>query len=178
MQSLEVLLESAFPFCILPAIISFPDMGMISVPCCHLDPNQAGQAIPSFPSTSFSASPNPHQHHPLSSLLLCWKASTNQSSLQATCLGCSQIKCRQVSGLRLHLHRAEIRITILVSKQYKLGCLQLGSNTPTNLWRWAGGLKLYYSISWCRMRSPIPWQWHGLPLSLPRSLHPILLPYS
>lgn len=68
------------------------------------------------------------------------KASATQSSPQPTRLGCSQTKCRQVSGLRLHLHPAEISFTISVSKQHKLGCLELGSNTATNALRWAGAV--------------------------------------
>lgn len=43
------------------------------------------------------------------------------------------------AGLRLHLHPAEISIAFLVSKQHQLGCLELGSNTATDLLRWAGG---------------------------------------
>lgn len=110
-----------------------------SVPSCHLGPKPGWSGYPFLPIHRFISFHKPAL--PPSTLLpvALLKASATQSSLQATCLGCSQVECRQVSGLRLHLHHAEISITISVSKQHELGCLELGRNTATDSLRWAGG---------------------------------------
>lgn len=94
-----------------------------------------------FLSTHRSSSlPTPATPLPAFLPLALQKESTTWSNSPANCLGCSYLKCRQGSGLTLHLQPAEISIVIVVSKQHKLGCMELVGNTATDLLRWAGGI--------------------------------------
>lgn len=142
-RSLEVLpltlLESAFPFCSLPTLISFSKHTDNICPPPPPGPKPGWPGHPFLSIHSFITFPEPAPPPPAFLPVALLKANATQRSLQATCLGCSRIKCRQVSGLRLHLHPAEISVAISVSKQHKLGCLELGSNAATDLLRRAGG---------------------------------------
>lgn len=129
----------SFSLCSLSAVISFPNMGDNISPLLPPAPKPGWPGHPFLSIHSFISFPKPTPPPSAFLPVALLKASATQSSLQATCLRCSQVKCRHVSGLRRHLHPSEINITILVSKQHKLGCLKLGSNTATNLLRWAGG---------------------------------------
>lgn len=94
-----------------------------------------------FLSTHRSSSlPTPATPLPAFLPLALRKESTTWSSSPANCLGCSYLKCRQGSGLTLHLQPAEISIVIVVSKQHKLGYMELVGNTATDLLQWAGGV--------------------------------------
>lgn len=137
-QSLEALpltlLESAFPFCSLSTFISFSKHGDNTCPFLPPGPRPGWPAHP-FLSIhrfiSFTKPAPPPSFLPVALL----KASGTQSCPQTTCLGCSLVKRRQVSGLRPHLH--------LQRSASALWCLstinqEFGTNTATDFLRWAG----------------------------------------
>lgn len=165
-------------FCSLSTLISFSKHGGQYLSPAATGPKPGWPGQPFLSIHRFISFPKPAPPpSTLSSLLLCWRQVQPTALSRPPAWDAARLNAgRSASGLRLHLHPAEISITISVSKQHKLGCLELGSNTATDLLRWAGGPQAVPQHQLVQDAFPIPR--HGPHLSLPRSLPPILLPCS
>lgn len=131
------LLESAFPFCSLSTCTSFSKHGDNTCPLLPPGPRPGWPGHPFLSLQrfiSFTKPAPPPSFLPVALL----RASGTQSCPQATCLACSTIKCRQVPGLRPHLH-----LQRSASALWGLGTRnqEFGSNTATDFLRWAGGFQ-------------------------------------